>query len=91
MIPDLPPPEFLEQSAILLPQDALHTPHFMERCYHWSMKAPLVYLFIPLFPSYSHMPLLPLPKNGKHSKCLMQILCLYVSLLNVYCCFVCIF
>ena len=75
----------------LIPQDTLHTPHFMECCYHWSMEAPLLvclylyfpYLFSSATPTY--------PKKGKHSKCLMHVLCLYVSLQNVYCCFVCIF
>ena len=50
MIPDLPCLELLEQGAVLLPQDTLHTPHFMECSYHWSMEAPLLvclYLYFP--------------------------------------------
>ena len=49
--------------------------------------SPSACLSIPLFPLF----ILICPKKGKHSKCLMHILCLYVSLQNVYCCFVCIF
>ena len=88
--PDLPPSEFVKPSTFLLPQDTLCPPHFVGNCY-WSMKAPPVcflYLYFPHLFSYSTS---TSPMRGKHSKCLICVLCLYVSLQSVPCCFVYLF
>ena len=84
MIPGFPRPELPEQGAGLLPQDTLPTPHSVECC-HWPVEAPLLvwlYLyFLCLFSSATDA----YPKKDKHSKFLMHLLCLYVSLQNVFC------